>query len=284
LGEWGGNLLSKVREVIPVVITAVVNFFKDLPNKIGYAIGFVIGKLVQWGQNIGSWIKTNIPILISNVVTFFKELPSKISSAISSAITKIGEWCTSMKSKAVSGIKNVVSGVIDGFKKLPSKLTSVGKNIVEGLWKGIKNAKDWLIGKIKEFAGSITDGIKDALGIESPSRVMRDEVGKFISERIGVGITENADAPINALESLGDDMSNQALGLNGATINRKLSATFDASSSAYNDTSLMSKLDSIYERLGRLQMVTDTGALVGEILDRIDAGLAEKQLLNARRV
>lgn len=284
IGEWGAEMKTKSGEVVQNVITSVVNFFKELPNKIGYAIGFTIGALIQWGKNIIEWVRTDVPKIIDSVVSWFKNLPSKISSAISSAVDKIGTWCTNMKNKAVSGVKQVVSSVTDGFKNLPKKLTSIGKNIVEGLWKGIKNAKDWLIGKIKSFAISITDGIKEALGIESPSRVMRDEVGKFISEGIGVGITENSDAPLNALDSLNDDMTNQALSLNGATINRKLSATFDTASGAYNDASLMSKLDGIYDRLGRLKMVTDTGALVAEILDKVDAGLAEKQLLNARRV
>ena len=47
---------------------------------------------------------------------------------------------------------------------------------------------------------------------------------------------------------------------------------------------LLSKLDNIYERLDRLQIVLDTGTLVGETIDKIDAGLASKQLLSARGV
>lgn len=50
------------------------------------------------------------------------------------------------------------------------------------------------------------------------------------------------------------------------------------------DNSLADKLDGIYERLGRLQVVLDSKALVGEIVDPIDNALADKQLLSSRGV
>ena len=49
-----------------------------------------------------------------------------------------------------------------------------------------------------------------------------------------------------------------------------------------NNSGLADKLDKIYERLNRMQIVLDTGTLVGETIDKIDNALADKQLLNAR--
>ena len=59
---------------------------------------------------------------------------------------------------------------------------------------------------------------------------------------------------------------------------------FNNSSVSGADTSLLEKLDGIYDRLGRLQMVINGKTLVGEIIDDIDGALADKQLLNARGV
>ena len=67
-------------------------------------------------------------------------------------------------------------------------MKDIGKNIVEGVWNGIKNAKDWFMGNVKSFFGGIVDGAKSALGIHSPSREMRDEVGKWIPAGVEVGI------------------------------------------------------------------------------------------------
>ena len=67
------------------------------------------------------------------------------------------------------------------------KWQNIGKNIVEGIWNGIKNAKDWLLSKIGDFANGVVDGIKGFFGIHSPSKVMRDAIGKFLPPGIAVG-------------------------------------------------------------------------------------------------
>lgn len=51
-----------------------------------------------------------------------------------------------------------------------------------------------------------------------------------------------------------------------------------------NNDGLADKLDRIYDRLNRLQIVLDSGALVGETIDQIDARLADRQILSARGV
>jgi hypothetical protein len=50
--------------------------------------------------------------------------------------------------------------------------------------------KDWVFNKVKSFGSSIVNGLKSALGIASPSKVFRDQVGKNIARGIGVGFTE----------------------------------------------------------------------------------------------
>ena len=55
-------------------------------------------------------------------------------------------------------------------------------------------------------------------------------------------------------------------------------------SEAFDMTGLFNRLDGIYDRLGRLQVLLDTGTLVGEILDQLDAALAAKQRLSERGV
>ena len=76
---------------------------------------------------------------------------------------------------------------------------------MKGLWEGIKNTKDWLVEKIKGLGGVVTKAVKDALGIHSPSRVMRDEVGKFIPEGIAVGIKDKEPELIKQSEETASD-------------------------------------------------------------------------------
>ena len=95
-----------------------------------------------------------------------------------------------MKTKAEQGMAAVGDGIINAFTSLPSKMADIGKNLVQGLWNGINDATGWIIDKIKSFGDAVMNGLKDFFGIKSPSTKMRDEVGKFLAQGIGVGFTD----------------------------------------------------------------------------------------------
>lgn len=157
---------------------------------------------------------------------------------------------------------------------------SIGKNIVDGLKRGIESQNENFKKYLKNFLNSIVNTSKKALSIKSPSRVFANVIGKQIPAGIAQGIDDNVDLATDSIRNMSDDL------INSANIDRKLATTFnDGSTNIANDNkALLSKLDSIYERLSRLQIVLDTGTLVGEAIDKIDTGLANKQLLSARGV
>ena len=68
----------------------------------------------------------------------------------------------------------------------------------------------WIAGKIQGFGENVLGGIKDFFGIESPSKVMRDEVGKYLAEGIGVGFDTEMGSTIKG-------MKNSLSGVVGAT-------------------------------------------------------------------
>lgn len=131
--------------------------------------------------------------LINKTISALKELPGKIWNTIIACVTKIAEWGVKMQEKAKSAIASVCTSIVNGFKDLPGKLTSIGTNIVQGLWNGINDATGWIIDKIKGFGDAVLDGLKSFFGIKSPSTKMRDEVGVFLAQGIGVGFTKEMD-------------------------------------------------------------------------------------------
>ena len=288
IGTWCINMKKKATEGVTELIKKVIDFFKQLPGKIYDAIKGAVDKITTWGNNMKSKAVSMITAMISNVVSTAKGLPQKVYDAIKGAIDKIVTWGTNMKNKAKTAITNVATTITDGLKNLPQSVESVGKNIVEGLWKGIQNAKDWIKQKVGEFAKGILQGMKDALGIKSPSRVFRDQVGKYIAEGIGVGITANEDSAINALEQVGDDMVNSAKGINGLTLNRQLETTFKGSIG--NGGSISDLVDLVSEYMPKIieasnkAIMLDTGVLVGETIDHIDRKLANNYALKARGI
>lgn len=99
-----------------------------------------------------------------------------------------------MKTAAVNGMATLVNGIISALSGLPNQMVSIGTNLVQGIWNGINNAVGWVLDKIKGFGSSIVNGIKNIFGIASPSKLMRDEVGKYLAEGIGVGFEDEMSA------------------------------------------------------------------------------------------
>ena len=111
-----------------------------------------------------------------------------------------------MISRGKSAASQTVSGIVNGFTSLPSKLYSAGVNAIQGLWNGIKSMAGSVISYVSNLAGQIANGFKSALKIGSPSRLLRDEVGKWIPEGIRVGIEGNTKPLFQSLATLSDSI------------------------------------------------------------------------------
>ena len=70
----------------------------------------------------------------------------------------------------------------------------LGKNIIDGVINGVKNAASSLINVFKDLAESALDAVKDFFGIASPSKVMRDQVGKMLPAGMAQGVEDGMDA------------------------------------------------------------------------------------------
>lgn len=202
---WATELYAWATTAIPAFIDSVVTFFQELPGKIKEKFDEIINNIREWGANLLNWAQTAIPQFVNNVITKIKELPGKIHEQFTKALNKVKEWGNNLKAWAQATIPSIVNSIVTFFKELPGKMLSIGKDIVTGLWNGITGAKDWLAGKVKGFCDNVTKGFRDAFKIGSPSKVMRDEVGRWLAEGIAVGVEENIDKIVDALSSLTKD-------------------------------------------------------------------------------
>ena len=153
-------------------------------------------------------------------------LPGRIWTCLTNVINKVKDWGRNLAEKGRTASLDLVNNIIDKVKELPGKMLDTGKNIVEGLWNGIKNAKEWIKQKVGEFAKSILDGMKSALGIHSPSKLFKDEVGRFIPQGVAVGIEADTDSALKAIDNMNDDIiseMNKAVAYETGSINAKAS-------------------------------------------------------------
>ena len=115
----------------------------------------------------------------------------------------MGEAIIRNAPKLLSVGGELITKIKDGLKEGFNKIITVGEDLVKGLWEGIKSMGSWIKDKIKGFANSIIDGFKDFFGIASPSKVMRDQIGK----NLGLGIAEGIDDTIDDVESAMNNLS-----------------------------------------------------------------------------
>ena len=83
-----------------------------------------------------------------------------------------------------------------------------------------------IVEKVKELARGILDGMKSALGIHSPSKLFKDEVGRFIPQGVAVGIEADTDSALKAIDNMNDDIiseMNKAVAYETGSINAKAS-------------------------------------------------------------
>lgn len=188
ISRWE-EIKTTVSEKVKEIIESVSQWFSELPEKIGYAIGFVIGKLIEWKDNVKTFFDTELPLIIENVATWFSDLPQKIYDAIIGFLDKIREWKDNSVSEFQTNIPLIISSIVTTFEQLPGRLIEIGKRAVEGIWEGIKGAGNWLKEQINGFCDGFVSGFKDALGIHSPSKVM-EVIGNFLTEGLGIGISD----------------------------------------------------------------------------------------------
>lgn len=189
--KWGLDAVNWVITEVPKIIDNIIKFFTELPGKIATTFTNVITEFGKWGSNVISWISTEVPKFIRGVVNFFSELPGKIMTFLTKVITNLGIWASNMLSMASTEVPKIVSSIVSFFTELPGDIFDIGVNIVEGLWNGVNSMVSWLGTKIKDFAQGILRGMKDALGIRSPSTVMRDEVGLMLGAGMAIGIDDS---------------------------------------------------------------------------------------------
>ncbi|RHJ13876.1 phage tail tape measure protein [Bacillus sonorensis] len=229
-------LANAIIENLPMIIDAGIQILNSLidgiiqilPQLIEMAIYLVITIAQALIENLPKIIDAGIQLLLALIDGILQNLPQLIEAAIE-LIFAIAQALIDHLPEILDAGMQILMAVVDGIMQLLPELFSVGMEIVgeiagaiidnsgeifnagadlmHGLWDGIWSMKDWIGQKIGDFMGGITKDIKDTFGIHSPSRVFRDEIGKFLPMGLAVGIERN----IGVVKAAANEMANAAL-------------------------------------------------------------------------
>lgn len=217
---WGTEIQNIINAVFPFIQTVVTTAMNIINGIITTVLAALEG---DWDgvwtgiQNIAVRVWNGIQNIVTAGVNAVSGVVSAVMNALSSTWSGIWNTVKGLASNAWNGITNAVrngvnnvantvsgiGGKIKGaFNGAGSWLVSAGNNIIQGLINGIKGAIGNAVAAVKNAASSIVNAAKSALGIHSPSRVFRDEVGRMIPAGLGVGVTMNEKLAVQPVQSM----------------------------------------------------------------------------------
>ena len=185
---WVYDMGKKAIEAGTNFINNIVSWFNQLPERINNWFKQAYQKAVEFDTNMRNKAVELGTKFINSITTWFQQLPGKIKAWFDNTIQKANEFKNNMIQKAKDTGREFGNWLKTSLQNLPNQMMTIGRDIVNGVWKGIVNMKNIFMNNVKSFFGGIVDGAKSALGIHSPSREMRDEVGKWIPAGVEVGI------------------------------------------------------------------------------------------------
>jgi phage-related protein len=211
------NMLPQILEMgITILLELVNGIVEAIPNLIPTIVS-VIKKIVEiLMAHIDEILVAGIDILLAIIDGIIEALPDLIDMLpmiISQIVVTLTSPNNLMKLIAagiqilvavIKGIlqtipqllllpANIFLDIVNKFKEQFSKVKDVGKNLINGLWNGIKEKWEGLKNKVADFGKGIVNKFKSVFGIKSPSKVMRDQIGKNLADGIGVGFEDQID-------------------------------------------------------------------------------------------
>lgn len=217
---WNG-----IKTYFTGVVSTIVGYISAQFDNLKNAVTNIWNTLKSSASAIWNALKASVESIVSSLVdavqntwNAFKNFMSNLWNSIKS--TASGMW-QSLKASVLNTINGLVSGaqnawnnltqgVSDAVNKVQSffsnlgniDLYSIGQNIISGLINGVTNGLQSLWNTITDIGNGIKDTIADTLNIHSPSRVMRDEIGRYIPQGIAAGIEGDSDKVFKTMEAL----------------------------------------------------------------------------------
>jgi tape measure domain-containing protein len=212
--EMGTQILLKIvngiTKMLPDIVSAatkiiqnlVETLIKNLPKIIQTGVKLLVSLVKGVLDTLPKLISAAIKLVVEAANTVIDNLPKIIKAGVELLLALIeGIWDT-LPDLLSAGVKIIGELASELLAKAPGMLKDVGKAVVEGIWEGIKSLGDWLKEKVSGFFGGIVDWGKKVLGINSPSRVIRDQVGRWIPAGLVDGINGEKNAVIKAAEQM----------------------------------------------------------------------------------
>jgi phage-related protein len=262
------NLPAIIQGGIAIVSTLITGIAQQLPTLIPTALMMIVTLVSSLLSNVGQLVDAGINLLVGLAQGVVNALPQLINKAP----TIIGQLATAIISNLpkilLAGIKIITilgTGLIQAVPQIISKIPSiisqvknaftsvdwgsVGMNIIKGIANGLKGAAGAIVEAAKGAAESALNAAKNFLGIHSPSRVFRDQVGKMMALGMGIGFERNI-----PVKSMSTGVQRAVAGLQKSVDTALSARTSDKTVGGVKNMPGFDNNDIDYDRLEKIQM------------------------------
>ena len=214
--EVGTSIGTSLWSAIISALELLTTIGESIKNWIFNALS--VSDWTSVGTVIGNLIISAITALVDFGTTVATALWGFITTGFSTTSSEsgnsVGQTVVDAIIAGITALSEVVAGIATTIWSWISTAwseigwSSLGSDIVAGIKAGIAGAWEDFKGWVSEKAASIKSMFAIPLVVKSPSRVMRDEIGKMIPAGIAVGITDGMSFVTGAI----NDMTNSIAG------------------------------------------------------------------------
>lgn len=219
--------------------------------------GLLVGLQGGW-HNLFSWVDNVFDGLTDSITSWASYTKSSIKDWASNTYTTIRGKVSSIKSTISSGFNAAKNSIVSNMRSAMNTVKSqnwksVGSNICTGIGNGINAGWSWLKTKVSNLAKSLLNAAKSALGIHSPSRLFRDQVGLNIGYGVGEGIEASEDSVLDSVcavaDAIADEFRYSEYRIDGVISNTEIESTLNGFADKIADSfaALMDRMQAIAE-------------------------------------
>lgn len=207
------NLDTLIPAAVDAILTIVDNLINNIDLLIDAALALILGLADGLIAAMPQLIE-RVPEIVIKIVDALVRNAPKILEAGVKLILQLADGLFKGLPQLLAKLPELVTKIVDGIVKIVGMMKDAGKQLVAGLWEGFKSNWEKLVENVKKLGKNLVDYVKKLFKIGSPSKLFRDEIGRWIPEGIAVGIDANAGSVTDSMNDLmNETMVNPSLSM-----------------------------------------------------------------------
>lgn len=202
-GDWSGawneikNVVTTIWNGIKSVVTTAINGVRNVISSVMNGIKAVWSSAWNGIKSVTSGAMNMVRSVVSGGMSAMHGVVSSMMSAVQSAF--VSGWNAARNATA-----NGISRAVSAARSMTGAMVSAGRDFVMGFVSGIEGAIWRAASAAARMASAAMHAAKAWFNIGSPSKVMRDQVGKWVPAGLAVGIEQNTDLVENAAKRMAE--------------------------------------------------------------------------------